>query len=66
MTLKEYQKISRCMAQYSNAGDDFTYSTLGVSSQADDVAEKIIRDKGKLTANETRDVVAKKLGTIAS
>ncbi|MFA6495009.1 MAG: hypothetical protein WCV87_01460 [Candidatus Paceibacterota bacterium] len=54
------------MAQYSNAGDDFTYSTLGVSSQADDVAEKIIRDKGKLTANETRDVVAKKLGTIAS
>ena len=67
MNFSEYQKKSRVTAIYPKAGDNFIYPTLGLSGEAGEVAEKIkkvIRDKGGVIDDETREAIKKELGDV--
>lgn len=67
MNFQEYQNKSRKTAQYPDAGKNFVYPTLGLSGEAGEVAEKvkkIIRDKGGVVDDETRDAIKKELGDV--
>ncbi|PIR73753.1 MAG: hypothetical protein COU40_00775 [Candidatus Moranbacteria bacterium CG10_big_fil_rev_8_21_14_0_10_35_21] len=67
MEFKEYQEKSRKTAVYPNIGDNFVYPTLGLSGEAGEVAEKIkkvIRDKGGVVDDETRELIKKELGDV--
>ncbi len=67
MNFEEYQKKSRVTAQYSDAGSNYIYPTLGLSGEAGEVVEKIkkvIRDKGGEVNDETRDEIKKELGDV--
>lgn len=49
MTFNEYQKQSRVTAKYPRRGENHLYPTLGLVSEAGEVADKVkklIRDKG--------------------
>jgi NTP pyrophosphatase (non-canonical NTP hydrolase) len=47
MTFKEYQKKSRKTAIYPNKGKNFIYPTLGVASEAGEVANKIKKNNAR-------------------
>jgi NTP pyrophosphatase (non-canonical NTP hydrolase) len=67
MDFKEYQEKSRKTAIYPNIGDNFIYPTLGLAGEAGEVAEKIkkvIRDKGGVVDDETRELIKKELGDV--
>ncbi len=67
MNFEEYQKKSRVTAKYPDADNNFIYPTLGLSGEAGEVAEKIkkvIRDKGGVIDDETRDAIKKELGDV--
>lgn len=67
MTFEEYQKESRKTAVYPNAGKNFIYPTLGLSGESGEVAEKIkkvLRDKGGIIDDATRQEIAKELGDV--
>lgn len=67
MDFKEYQEKSRKTAVYPNIGDNFVYPTLGLAGEAGEVAEKIkkvIRDKGGIIDDETRELIKKELGDV--
>jgi NTP pyrophosphatase (non-canonical NTP hydrolase) len=66
-TFSEYQKQSRKTAMYPNAGKNFIYPTLGLSGEAGEVSEKIkkvLRDKGGIIDETTKQEIAKELGDV--
>lgn len=67
MDFKEYQEKSRKTALYPDLGNNFVYPTLGLSGEAGEVAEKIkkvIRDKGGVVDDVTREEIKKELGDV--
>lgn len=67
MDFKEYQEKSRKTALYPDLGNNFVYPTLGLSGEAGEVAEKIkkvIRDKGGVIDDVTREEIKKELGDV--
>lgn len=67
MTFNEYQKESRKTAIYPDAGKNFIYPTLGLAGESGEVAEKIkkvIRDKGGIIDETTKQEIAKELGDV--
>ena len=67
MDFQEYQKQSRKTAIYPEAGNNFVYPTLGLAGESGEVAEKIkkvIRDKGGIIDDETRESIKKELGDV--
>lgn len=67
MNFEEYQEKSRETAIYPDLGNNFVYPTLGLSGEAGEVAEKIkkvIRDKGGVIDDVTREEIKKELGDV--
>ena len=67
MDFKEYQEKSRKTALYPNKDNNFIYPTLGLAGEAGEVSEKIkkvIRDKGGVIDDETRESIKKELGDV--
>jgi NTP pyrophosphatase (non-canonical NTP hydrolase) len=67
MDFKEYQEKSKKTAVYPDLGNNFIYPTLGLAGEAGEVAEKIkkvIRDKGGIVDDETREAIKKELGDV--
>jgi len=67
MNFKEYQEKSRETAIYPNVGDNFIYPTLGLSSEAGEIAnkvKKILRDEGGIASEEKKHELSKELGDI--
>lgn len=67
MNFEEYQKKSRKTAIYPNAGNDFIYVTMGLTSEAGEVSgklKKVIRDKGGVIDDETKKEIKKELGDV--
>lgn len=67
MNFSEYQKKSRKTAKYPNAGKNYIYPTLGIASEAGEVAniiKKIMRDKEGVINNETKEILSKELGDV--
>jgi NTP pyrophosphatase (non-canonical NTP hydrolase) len=67
MDFKEYQKKSRETAVYPDAGDNFIYPTLGLSSEAGEVAskiKKITRDESGVITEDKKQELAKELGDV--
>jgi NTP pyrophosphatase (non-canonical NTP hydrolase) len=67
MNFNEYQEKSRKTALYPDKDNNFVYPTLGLSGEAGEVAEKIkkvIRDKGGVIDDETREAIKKELGDV--
>ncbi len=67
MDFKKYQKESRKTALYPGAGKNFIYPTLGLSGEAGEVAEKIkkvLRDKGGVVDDQTKEKLEKELGDV--
>jgi NTP pyrophosphatase (non-canonical NTP hydrolase) len=68
MTFQEYQDrvLSTCI--YPNVGSNFTYPALGLCGEAGEVAEKVkkvIRDKGGVLDEASRQALKKELGDVA-
>lgn len=67
MNFEEYQKKSRVTAKYPDAGKNYVYPTLGLCGESGEVAEKIkkiIRDKGGIVDEETKEMIKKELGDV--
>ncbi|HPN96485.1 MAG TPA: nucleoside triphosphate pyrophosphohydrolase family protein [Candidatus Moranbacteria bacterium] len=67
MNFEEYQKKSRLTAKYPDAGKNYIYPTLGLAGESGEVAEKIkkvIRDKGGVITDETKEEIKKELGDV--
>jgi NTP pyrophosphatase (non-canonical NTP hydrolase) len=67
MNFEEYQKKSRVTAKYPNAGKNYIYPTLGLAGESGEVAEnikKVLRDKGGVIDEETREMIKKELGDV--
>ncbi len=67
MNFNEYQQQSRVTAKYPNLGNNYVYPTLGLAGESGEVSEKIkkvIRDKGGVIDDETRQMIAKELGDV--
>ena len=67
MDFKTYQKDSRQTAKYIEAGSNFIYPTLGLASEAGEVAgkvKKIMRDDGMNVSEEKREQIKDELGDV--
>lgn len=67
MTFDEYQRESRKTAKYPDLGHNFVYVALGLAGESGEVAEKIkkvLRDKGGVIDEETKQLIAKELGDV--
>lgn len=67
MNFTEYQTKSRKTAIYPNAGKDYFYPTLGLTSEAGEVANKIkkvVRDRGGVVDEATKIEIGKELGDV--
>lgn len=67
MDFKKYQEESRKTALYPDKGKNYVYPTLGLAGESGEVAEKIkkvIRDKGGVIDDETREMLKKELGDV--
>jgi len=67
MNFSEYQKKSRQTALYPDKDKNFIYPTLGLNGEAGEVAEKIkkvLRDKGGIIDEQTKQELAKELGDV--
>jgi len=67
MELWEYQKKSRKTAKYPPIGHSVIYPTLGLTSEAGEVAgkiKKIFRDKGGLIGESEREALKSELGDV--
>jgi NTP pyrophosphatase (non-canonical NTP hydrolase) len=67
MNFSEYQKKSRVTAKYPDAGNNFYYPTLGLSSEAGEVAgkiKKVMRDHGGKVSDENKEEIKKELGDV--
>lgn len=67
MTLNEYQQASRETAVYNDIGKNFIYPTLGLASEAGEVAGKvkrIARDHGGEITDQVREGIHNELGDV--
>ncbi len=67
MTFDEYQHQSRVTAVYPDAGKNYVYPSLGLVSEAGEVAgkvKKVLRDEGGVFSAERKDQVAAELGDV--
>jgi len=67
MTFEEYQKQSRKFAIYYDKDSNYVYPTLGLAGETGEIAEKIkkvLRDKGGVVDEETKQLIAKELGDV--
>ena len=67
MDLNEYQTKSRKTAKYPSIGHSVIYPTLGLSSEAGEVAgkiKKIFRDKGGVIGEAERAALRSELGDV--
>jgi NTP pyrophosphatase (non-canonical NTP hydrolase) len=67
MDFQTYQQRSRQTARYPDAGRNTTYPTLGLCGEAGEVADKIkklIRDRGGVLDDQTRDDLRLELGDV--
>ncbi|KKR48375.1 MAG: hypothetical protein UT86_C0006G0013 [Candidatus Magasanikbacteria bacterium GW2011_GWC2_40_17] len=67
MTFEEYQQQAYRTALYPNKDNNFIYPTLGLASEAGEVAgkiKKVIRDKGGIIDDTTREDIKKELGDV--
>ncbi|MEK7636895.1 MAG: nucleoside triphosphate pyrophosphohydrolase family protein [Patescibacteria group bacterium] len=65
MTFDEYQRESKKTAIYPSWGNNFIYPSLGLTSEAGEVAgkvKKIVRDKGGIADEQTKQEIGKELG----
>jgi NTP pyrophosphatase (non-canonical NTP hydrolase) len=62
-----YQELAMSTAVYPQRGNNLAYPALGLNGEAGEVAEKvkkILRDKGGLLDEETRQALKKELGDV--
>lgn len=67
MTFEEYQEKSRVTAIYPDAGRNMVYPTLGLVSEAGEVASKLkkaIRDQQGVIDDERRAAMEQELGDV--
>ncbi len=67
MNFSEYQEKSRKTAIYPNIGNNWIYPTLGLCDESGEVAgkiKKIIRDKGGVIDNDSKEEIKKELGDV--
>ncbi len=67
MDFKTYQKDSRQTAKYVDAGTNFIYPTLGLASEAGEVAgkiKKVMRDDNMVLSDEKRGQIKDELGDV--
>ena len=67
MTLEEYQQRAKRTAIYPNQGNNFVYAALGLAGEAGEVSDKVkkvIRDKGGVLDEISRQEIAKELGDV--
>ena len=67
MNFKEYQEKSRETAVYPDLGDNFIYPTLGLTSEAGEVAskvKKVMRDENGVISEEKKQELSKELGDV--
>lgn len=67
MNFEDYQKFSKTTARYPKVGKNFVYPTLGLASEAGEVANKIkkvLRDKNGVIDEATLEDLAKELGDV--
>lgn len=67
MDFKTYQQDSLQTAKYPDAGKNFIYPTLGLASEAGEVAgkvKKIMRDDGMSISPEKREQIKDELGDV--
>lgn len=67
MDFAEYSSKADSTAIYPNRGNNFAYPALGLAGEAGEVCEKfkkVIRDKGGVIDDKTRDDLTKELGDV--
>jgi NTP pyrophosphatase (non-canonical NTP hydrolase) len=67
MEFNEYQKETRKTAIYPGLGNNFSFPTIGLAGESGEVAEKIkkiIRDRGGIVDEYSRNEVKKELGDV--
>ncbi|MFH1631792.1 MAG: nucleoside triphosphate pyrophosphohydrolase family protein [bacterium] len=67
MNFEEYQTKSRKTAVYPDAGNNITYPTLGLASEAGEVAnkvKKIFRDDGGEVTDQKLEECKKEIGDV--
>ena len=71
MNFQEYQEASRKTALYPKEDKNFnyalTYPTMGLTSEAGEVAgkiKKVLRDKGGIVSEEIKHDISKELGDV--
>src|SRR6266568_13164 len=67
MEFNEYQKESRKNAIYHGLGNNFSFPTIGLAGETGEVAEKIkkiLRDKGGIVDEISKQEVRKELGDV--
>ncbi len=67
MTFEDYQAKARTTAIYPNIGSNHLYPTLGLVSEAGEVAgkiKKIMRDDGGVLSDEKRENLVGELGDV--
>jgi NTP pyrophosphatase (non-canonical NTP hydrolase) len=67
MKFSEYQKAARKTAIYPNQGHNIAYPALGLAGESGEVAEKVkkvMRDKGGVVDEKTREALKKELGDV--
>ena len=67
MELNHYQNRARSTALYPNVGNNPIYPTLGLNGEAGEVADKVkkvIRDKGGVFDEKTREEIMLELGDV--
>lgn len=63
----DYQDLAMSTAVYPQRGSNLAYPALGLNGEAGEVAEKvkkILRDKGGVLDDETRQALKKELGDV--
>lgn len=67
MTFDEYQQLARRTAIYPNRGNNLPYAALGLAGESGEVSDKvkkIIRDKGGVLDEVSRQEIARELGDV--
>ncbi len=67
MTFEEYQKKARETAIYPNVGSNYIYPTLGLVSEAGEIAgkiKKVARDDGGMITDDRRENLIAELGDV--
>ena len=67
MTFEAYQSLSRKTAHYPDPGKNIVYPTLGLASEAGEVAgkiKKVIRDNGGIVDAERKEQIKQELGDV--